>query len=178
VAATGSVAAVFVAFGVWAAVSGAAQLVVALRRRAQLGNEWPLLLANGVSVIGGVAFIIAAAVGHPNRGMLAICGHWRHGVRHPGLAARAAPSPPGERRARPERKLMLLAAGLLEERAVRRPLLGPAHVRVCGFPGSGTVPYGSLIAGSHTVLVDLDVTPFRQTSRLTRCYVTSQVGVR
>ena len=71
-AATRSVAAVFVAFGVWAAVSGAAQLVVALRRRAQLGNEWPLLLANGVSVIGGVAFIIAAAVGHPNRGMLAI----------------------------------------------------------------------------------------------------------
>jgi uncharacterized membrane protein HdeD (DUF308 family) len=72
VAATGSVAAVFVVFGVWAAVSGAAQLVVALRRRAQLGNQWPLLLANGVSVIGGVAFLIAAAVGHPKLSMLAI----------------------------------------------------------------------------------------------------------
>jgi uncharacterized membrane protein HdeD (DUF308 family) len=44
VAATRGVAAVFVVFGVWAAVSGAAQLVVALRRRAQLGNQWPLLL--------------------------------------------------------------------------------------------------------------------------------------
>jgi Flp pilus assembly protein TadB len=49
------------------------QLVVALRRRVQLGNQWPLLLANGVSVIGGVAFLIAAAaVGHPKLSMLAI----------------------------------------------------------------------------------------------------------
>src|SRR4029450_8138464 len=57
VAATRSVAAVFTVFGVWAAVSGAAQLVVVLRRRAQLGNQWPLLLANGVSVIGGAAAV-------------------------------------------------------------------------------------------------------------------------
>jgi uncharacterized membrane protein HdeD (DUF308 family) len=56
VAATRSVAAAFVVFGVWAAVGGAAQLVVVLRRRAQLGNQWPLL----------------AAVGHPNLSMLAI----------------------------------------------------------------------------------------------------------
>jgi uncharacterized membrane protein HdeD (DUF308 family) len=72
VAATQSVATVFAVFGVWAAVSGAAQLVVVLRRRAQLGNQWPLLLANGVSVIGGVAFLIAAAIAHPKLGMLAI----------------------------------------------------------------------------------------------------------
>jgi uncharacterized membrane protein HdeD (DUF308 family) len=72
VAATRGVAAAFVVFGVWATVSGAAQLVVVLRRRAQLGKQWPLLLANGVSVIAGVAFIIAAVVGHPNQGMLAI----------------------------------------------------------------------------------------------------------
>jgi uncharacterized membrane protein HdeD (DUF308 family) len=72
VAATRSVAAAFAVFGVWAAVSGAAQLVVVLRRRAQLGNQWPLLLANGLSVIGGVAFLIAAVVGRPNLSMLAI----------------------------------------------------------------------------------------------------------
>jgi uncharacterized membrane protein HdeD (DUF308 family) len=72
VAATRGVAAAFVVFGVWAAVSGAAQLVVALRRRAQLGNQVPLLLANGASVLLGVAFIIMAAVGHPKLGMLAI----------------------------------------------------------------------------------------------------------
>jgi uncharacterized membrane protein HdeD (DUF308 family) len=72
VAATRGVAAAFVIFGVWATVSGAAQLVVAFRRRARLGKQWPLLLANGVSVIAGVAFIIAAVVGHPKLGMLAI----------------------------------------------------------------------------------------------------------
>jgi uncharacterized membrane protein HdeD (DUF308 family) len=42
VAATGTVANVLVVFGVWALLSGAAQLVVALRRRAQLGNQWPV----------------------------------------------------------------------------------------------------------------------------------------
>jgi uncharacterized membrane protein HdeD (DUF308 family) len=73
VAATGNVRSVFAVFGIWAAVSGVAQLVVVLRRRAQLGNQWPLLLANGVSVIVGVAFLIVAAVGsHPRLSMLAI----------------------------------------------------------------------------------------------------------
>jgi uncharacterized membrane protein HdeD (DUF308 family) len=73
VAATGTVADVFAVFGAWAALTGAAQLIVALRRRAELGNQWPLLLANGVSVIGGVAFIVAAvAADNPNLSMLAI----------------------------------------------------------------------------------------------------------
>ena len=72
VAATRSVAAVFTVFGVWAAVSGAAQLIVVLRRRAQLGRQVPLLLANGASVLLGVAFIIMAAVGQTRLGMIAI----------------------------------------------------------------------------------------------------------
>jgi uncharacterized membrane protein HdeD (DUF308 family) len=73
VAATGTVADVFAVFGIWAGVSGAAQLVVALRRRAQLGNQWPLLLANGVSVIGGIAFVTAAiAADSPHLSMLSI----------------------------------------------------------------------------------------------------------
>jgi uncharacterized membrane protein HdeD (DUF308 family) len=72
VAATGSVADVFAVFGAWAFAAGAAQLVVVLRRRAQLGNQWPLLLANGVSIIGGLAFIIAAAAGDPTLSMLAV----------------------------------------------------------------------------------------------------------
>jgi uncharacterized membrane protein HdeD (DUF308 family) len=55
VAATGSIPDVLRVFGVWAAISGAAQLVVALRRHAQLGNQWPMLLAGGVSIIAGVA---------------------------------------------------------------------------------------------------------------------------
>jgi uncharacterized membrane protein HdeD (DUF308 family) len=73
VAATGSTADVLAVFGVWAGLSGAAQLVVALRRRAQLGKQWPLLLAGGVSVFAGVAFVIAAAVrDNPRLSMLAI----------------------------------------------------------------------------------------------------------
>jgi uncharacterized membrane protein HdeD (DUF308 family) len=55
VAATGSVAKVFAVFGVLAFAAGATQLVVVLRRRSQLGNQWPLLVANGVSIIGGFA---------------------------------------------------------------------------------------------------------------------------
>ena len=73
VAATGTVADVFAVFGIWAGIAGAAQLVVVLRRRAQLGNQRPLLLANGVSVIGGVAVVTAAiAAAFPNLRMLAI----------------------------------------------------------------------------------------------------------
>jgi uncharacterized membrane protein HdeD (DUF308 family) len=72
VAATGTVADALAVFGIWAAISGAAQLVVALRRRALLGNQWPLLLAGGVSVIGGIAFVIAAAGDDPQLNMLAI----------------------------------------------------------------------------------------------------------
>jgi uncharacterized membrane protein HdeD (DUF308 family) len=63
VAATGSVANVLAVFGVWAAISGAAQLVVALRRRALLGNQWPLLLAGGLSIVAGIAYLILSA-GH------------------------------------------------------------------------------------------------------------------
>jgi uncharacterized membrane protein HdeD (DUF308 family) len=72
VAATGSVANVFAVFGAWAALSGAAQLVTALRRRALYGNQWPMLLAGGVSVIAGVAYLIASASAAPALSMLAL----------------------------------------------------------------------------------------------------------
>lgn len=72
VAATGSVADALAVFGVWAGISGAAQLVVALRRRSQFGNQWPMLAAGGFSMIAGVAFVIAAAGGQPRLSMLAV----------------------------------------------------------------------------------------------------------
>jgi uncharacterized membrane protein HdeD (DUF308 family) len=58
IAATGDKGDVLAAFGVWAGLTGAAQLVVALRRRVQFGRQWPMLLAGGVSTIGGVAFLL------------------------------------------------------------------------------------------------------------------------
>jgi uncharacterized membrane protein HdeD (DUF308 family) len=72
VAATGSVANVLAVFGVWAAVSGAAQLVTALRRRTELGKQWPMRLAGGVSVLLGVVFIAASTMANPMLSMLAI----------------------------------------------------------------------------------------------------------
>jgi uncharacterized membrane protein HdeD (DUF308 family) len=72
IAATGSVANVLAVFGVWALLSGAAQVVVALRRRAQLGNQWLMLLAGVGSVGFGIAFIIASTTTDPSLSMLAI----------------------------------------------------------------------------------------------------------
>src|SRR5215470_19719357 len=72
VAATASVTAVVAVFGIWAGVAGAAQLLVALRRRAVMGKQWPMRLAGGVSVVFGIAFIIAAAGGHPMLNMVVV----------------------------------------------------------------------------------------------------------
>jgi uncharacterized membrane protein HdeD (DUF308 family) len=72
VAATGTVADVLAVFGVWAVVSGVAQVVVALRRRAQSGTEWLMLLAGIGSVGFGTAFLIASTGADPQLNMLAI----------------------------------------------------------------------------------------------------------
>jgi uncharacterized membrane protein HdeD (DUF308 family) len=60
IAATASAASVFAVFGVWAVLAGAAQLVTALRRRAQLGPQLPMVLAGVGSVGFGLAFLIAS----------------------------------------------------------------------------------------------------------------------
>jgi uncharacterized membrane protein HdeD (DUF308 family) len=61
IAANIGVTSVLQVFGGWAIVSGVAQLVGALRRRRpEMGKQWSLLLAGGLSVIAGVGFNIAA----------------------------------------------------------------------------------------------------------------------
>ena len=72
IAATGSVANVLAVFGVWAGLAGAAQLVTALRRRAQYGSQWPMRLAGAGSVIFGVAFILASMMSAPTLAMIAV----------------------------------------------------------------------------------------------------------
>ena len=72
IAATGTVADVLAVFGVWAFVSGAAQLSVALRRRAQYGLQLPMLLAGVGSVSFGIAYVIASTGTDPMLNMLAI----------------------------------------------------------------------------------------------------------
>ena len=46
------------AFGVWALVAGALQLVSGLIRRRQLGGQWAMILSGTQSSIAGVAFVL------------------------------------------------------------------------------------------------------------------------
>lgn len=43
-------------FGVWALVSGAIQLVVAIKRRRVVGAQWPMIISGGLSVLAGATF--------------------------------------------------------------------------------------------------------------------------
>ena len=55
-------AAVLAVFGVWATLSGVAQVVVALRRRGpRSGGQWPMLIAGGLSTLVGIFYDITAA---------------------------------------------------------------------------------------------------------------------
>jgi uncharacterized membrane protein HdeD (DUF308 family) len=71
VATTGDKGDVLLVFGVWALLTGIAQVVVAVRRRATLGRQWPLLLAGGGSTFFGVAFIAMSGSDDPNLRMVA-----------------------------------------------------------------------------------------------------------
>ena len=52
--------AVLVAFGAWAAVSGAIQLARAVRHHRSQGRRLPLIVSGGVSTIVGISFISAS----------------------------------------------------------------------------------------------------------------------
>ena len=74
IAATASasdVGAVLVAFGAWAAVSGAIQLALALRRHRAQGRQLPLIVSGGLSTIAGIAFIAASGKDHAHLTMVA-----------------------------------------------------------------------------------------------------------
>jgi uncharacterized membrane protein HdeD (DUF308 family) len=43
-------------FGVWALLSGAIQLTVAIRRRRTVGAQWPMVISGGLSVLAGASF--------------------------------------------------------------------------------------------------------------------------
>ena len=50
-----------VAFGAWAAVSGAIQFGVAVRRRAE-GRQLPMIVSGGLSTIAGISFLAASGM--------------------------------------------------------------------------------------------------------------------
>ncbi|WP_210583286.1 DUF308 domain-containing protein [Streptomyces sp. GESEQ-35] len=49
------------AFGIWALLSGAIQLVVAIRRRRTVGAQWPMVISGGLSVLAGASFAAMSA---------------------------------------------------------------------------------------------------------------------
>lgn len=60
-------------FGAWAIVSGAIQLFLALRRRAALGGQWPMILSGGISTLAGVKMILLAHA--PKAGLISLAGY-------------------------------------------------------------------------------------------------------
>jgi uncharacterized membrane protein HdeD (DUF308 family) len=54
--------ATLVAFGAWAAVSGAIQFAVAVHLRRTEGRQLPMLLSGGLSTIAGLAFLASAGM--------------------------------------------------------------------------------------------------------------------
>lgn len=66
-------AAALAVFGAWAVVSGAAQVVVGLRRRGpELGKQWPMLIAGGLSFLVGISYVIRAVDDQPSLDVLAV----------------------------------------------------------------------------------------------------------
>lgn len=51
---------VLVAFGAWAAVSGAIQFVTAVRRRRVAGRQLPMIISGGLSTVAGISFLVSA----------------------------------------------------------------------------------------------------------------------
>lgn len=107
-AAAGMTAAVFstlgtalLVFGVWALLSGAVQLAVALRRRRAVGAQWPMVISGGLSVLAGAAF--AAMSASDDSGLSGIAGYSAFGAfwflvsavaLSPGPGARSADAQP------------------------------------------------------------------------------------
>lgn len=65
-------------FGVWALLSGALQLVVAVRRRRTLGAQWPMIVSGGLSVLAGASFAVSS--GSDTSGLSGLAGYSAFGA--------------------------------------------------------------------------------------------------
>jgi uncharacterized membrane protein HdeD (DUF308 family) len=65
-------------FGAWAILTGLIQLILGLRRRKQLGGQWPMIISGGQSMLAGVSFI---AMAHdPKSGITTLAGYAAFGA--------------------------------------------------------------------------------------------------
>ena len=65
-------------FGIWAIVTGLIQLILGLRRRSELGGQWPMIISGGQSMLAGVAFILLAH--SPTMGINSLVGYSAFGA--------------------------------------------------------------------------------------------------
>jgi len=73
IAGAGDEASVLHVFGAWAIVSGAAQVIVGIRRRGpELGKQWPTLISGGLSFLVGITYNVQAAGDNPSLDVLAV----------------------------------------------------------------------------------------------------------
>ena len=72
-------------FGAWAILTGLIQLILGLRRRRQLGGQWPMIISGGQSMLGGSSFIILAHA--PTMGVASLAGYAAFGAFYFLLAA-------------------------------------------------------------------------------------------
>jgi hypothetical protein len=52
-----SLAAAITAFGIWAILSGAVMIYLAVRRQRPLGGQWPLIISGAGSILAGTTFV-------------------------------------------------------------------------------------------------------------------------
>jgi uncharacterized membrane protein YhaH (DUF805 family) len=73
-----TIKATLIVFGVWALVSGAIQLTLAIRRRRTVGAQWPMMLSGGISVLAGINF--AGTSGSASSGLSNVAGYSAFGA--------------------------------------------------------------------------------------------------
>ena len=69
---------VLIVFGAWAILTGLIQLILGLRRRKQLGGQWPMIISGGQSMLAGGSFIVMAHA--PNQGITTLAGYAAFGA--------------------------------------------------------------------------------------------------
>ncbi len=67
-----------IVFGAWAILTGLIQLLLGLRRRKQLGGQWPMIISGGQSMLAGGSFIAMAHA--PNQGITTLAGYAAFGA--------------------------------------------------------------------------------------------------
>ena len=65
-------------FGIWAILTGLIQLILAIRRRKQLGGQWAMIISSGQSMLGGSSFILLAHA--PTSGINSLAGYATFGA--------------------------------------------------------------------------------------------------